>query len=175
MKLIATSVLALATLAPLSLFAADPAPELSLKDAPQRVEINLGEGMLAFTAKLAATQDPDAAALLSGLKSVQVKIYDLSGDTRDTASARLHQWRQGKLDRSWTQMVTVSQPGEGDVVVFVKERNGEVVDGVVVTVLDPEGQGVMVHIDGELRAEQITRVMQKLPIEGLNKAMPTKL
>lgn len=159
-KLVQVSALTLALVA--------SAHAASGSDAPRKiVEVNLGGPLLSFASVIAKTQDAETAALIKSLKSVSTRVYDMSGHDRPSALAALEKLRVTQLDKSWSQVANVSDPSGNDVNVFVKQKNDDVIEGFVVTVLEQTGKGVIVEITGELRADQIAKVAQNLDLPGM--------
>jgi hypothetical protein len=64
----------------------------------------------------------------------------------------------------------VKQAEAEEVAVFVKTRSDESVEGVVVTVLDPDGEGVFINVVGDLRTDQLAKLGDKLNLPMLKQA-----
>jgi len=134
----------------------------------QYVEVNLSAAMLKFAAKLAAREEPEAAALISNLKHVRVNVVSLDDSNREGAIKHIDSIRRKLEADGWTQMVTVREKNDGsNVDVHVKQRGEEVIDGIVVTVIDDKGEAVLVNIVGNISADQIAKVAENLNIEPL--------
>ncbi|AOS46012.1 hypothetical protein Verru16b_03106 [Lacunisphaera limnophila] len=132
------------------------------------VEVNISSGMLKFAAKIAAKQEPEAAALLSSLKRVRVNVVAMDDSNREGTVAQIEGIRRKLESQGWTKMVTVREGEEGDNVdVHVMQRSEDVIDGVVVTVLDRKGEAVFVNIVGHINADQIATLAENLDIQPL--------
>jgi hypothetical protein len=132
------------------------------------VEVNLSTAMLKFAARLAARQEPEAAALLANLKHVRVNVVSLDESNRQGAVDHIEGIRRKLADQGWTQMVTVREKGDrSNVDVHVKQRSDDVIDGLVITVIDQKGEAVLVNIVGNISADQIAQVADNLDIEPL--------
>jgi hypothetical protein len=132
------------------------------------VEVNLSTAMLKFAAKLAARQEPEAAALIANLKHVRVNVVSLDESNRQGAVEHIEGIRRKLADQGWTQMVTVREKGDrSNVDVHVKQRTEDVIDGLVITVIDQKGEAVLVNIVGNISAEQIAQVADNLDLEPL--------
>lgn len=115
------------------------------------VEVNLSPGMLKFAAKIAAKQEPEAAALIGNLKRVRVNVVSLDDSNRKGTVAQIEAIRRKLESQGWTKMVTVREGEEGDNVdVHVMQRSEDVIDGLVVTVIDRKGEAVFVNIVGNI-------------------------
>jgi len=132
------------------------------------VEVNLSAGMLKFAAKLAAREEPEAAALIANLRHVRVNVVSLDDSNRQGMIDHIDSIRRKLAEQGWTQMVTVREKGErNNVDVHVKQRNEDVIDGLVITVIDEKGEAVLVNIVGNISADQIANVADNLDIEPL--------
>jgi len=132
------------------------------------VEVNLSPGMLKFAARMAARQEPETAELLGNLKRVRVNVVSLDDSNRAGAIEHIEGIRRKLEADGWTQMVTVREKNEGDNVdVHVKQRGDDIIEGLVVTVIDRQGQAVLVNIVGNISADQIAKVAESLDIEPL--------
>ena len=128
---------------------------------PPRVEVNLRGALIRMAIQATAQQDPDAAALMEGLRSVTVRIYPLAS-VLGGFEARMRTLDEALDTQGWMTMVRVRpNPDEGDtedVRVFVKE-DGDVFDGMAVVAIDDEdGDAVFVLIDGRITPDQIGRL-----------------
>lgn len=132
------------------------------------VEVNLSAGMLKFAAKLASRQEPEAAALIGNLKHVRVNVVSLDDSNRQGAVEHIDGIRRKLEAQGWTQMVTVREKNDrSNVDVHVKQRDEDVIEGLVVTVIDDKGEAVLVNIVGNISADQIAKVAENLNIEPL--------
>lgn len=134
------------------------------------VEVNLSAGLLKFAAKLAAHEEPAAAELIGSLKRVRVNVVKMDDSNRADTIAKIENARRQLEGAGWTQVVTVREHDEGDNVdVHIKQAADESIEGLVVTVIDRKGEAVFVNIVGNIRAEQLTEVADKLDIRSLRK------
>lgn len=132
------------------------------------VEINLSPGLLKFAAKIAAKQEPEAAALIANLKRVRVNVVSLDDSNRASTVEQFENIRRKLEAQGWTQMVTVREREGGDnVTVHAKQKGDDVIEGLVVTVIDGKGEAVFVNIVGLISADQIATIAEQLNIEPL--------
>jgi hypothetical protein len=132
------------------------------------VEVNLSAGMLKFASKLAARQEPEAAALIGNLKRVRVNVVSLDDSNRQGTIDHIEGIRRKLEAQGWTQMVTVREKNDrSNVDVHVKQRGEDIIEGLVVTVIDDKGEAVLVNIVGNISADQIAKVAENLDIEPL--------
>ena len=177
MKNLIRSSLAVATLS-LAIFASASAAEteagfvdigqLMPSANGQFVEVNLSQGMLKFAAKIAAHQEPEAAELINNLKRIRINVIGMDDSNRADTIAKIESIRRKLESQGWTQMVTVRDKNDGDNVdVHVKQRGDDAIDGLVVTVLDKNGEAVFVNIVGNISADQLGIIADKFDIGQL--------
>ncbi|HWA27809.1 MAG TPA: DUF4252 domain-containing protein [Lacunisphaera sp.] len=132
------------------------------------VEVNLSTGMLKFAAKIAAREEPEAAELIGNLKRIRVNVVGLDDSNRKDTVAQIESIRKKLESQGWTQMVTVREREGGDNVdVHVKQRGEDIIEGLVVTVIDHNGEAVFVNIVGNIQADQLAKLADTLDIQPL--------
>jgi hypothetical protein len=132
------------------------------------VEINLSSGMLKFAARIASHQEPETAELLAGLKRIRVNVVGLDEANRAGTIEKIEGIRRNLETQGWTQMVTVREKENGDNVdIHVKQHGDDAIDGLVVTVIDHNGEAVFVNIVGNINADQLAKIAEKFDIEPL--------
>jgi len=132
------------------------------------VEVNLSPGLLKFAARIASKQEPEAAALIANLKRVRVNVVTLDEGNRAATTKRFEGIRRKLESQGWTPMVTVREREGGDnVTVHAKQKNDDVIEGLVVTVLNDRNEAVFVNIVGTISADQIATIAEQLDIEPL--------
>ncbi|HVT71561.1 MAG TPA: DUF4252 domain-containing protein [Lacunisphaera sp.] len=136
----------------------------------QFVEVNLSHSMLKFAAKLTARQEPETADLIRNLKSIRVNVVGMDDSNRTATIDKIEAVRHKLETQGWTKMVMVRDENGGDNVnVHVLQHDEDNIDGLVVTVIDREGQAVFVNIVGNINADQIAKIADKFDIEPLKK------
>jgi hypothetical protein len=171
---LAATALSLASALPVS-----AAPEIGAVDfgsfsaGPQSkfVEVNVQSGLLKFAAKIAASQEPDAAELLNNIRHVRVNVVGLDETNRAATVARVESIRAELEKKGWEKIVTAREPKKGgtdDIAIYMMS-NEETIHGVVVTVIEGKGEAVLVNVVGNIRAEQLARLGEKLDIKPLSK------
>lgn len=132
------------------------------------VEVNLKGGLLSMATRLARSQEPEIGDLLAGLKQVRVNVVGLGDDNRagvQRQSTRLHEDLEA---RGWDRIVSVQKGNQrDDVAIYIKTRNDEAVEGVVVTVMKGNKEAVFVNIVGTLEVAKLAKIGEKLDIEPL--------
>lgn len=141
------------------------------------VEVNLEAGLLKFAAKIASAHDKDAAELLKNIKRVRVNVVGLDESNRNATIDRVQKIRTELEARGWEKVVTAregKEHGGDDVMIFMKSNGEESIAGLVVTVIEQKGEAVLVNVVGDIRADQLAALGEKLDIKPLRqlKAKP---
>lgn len=179
MKLLRTSFAAAVFGAALtaSSFAAEPAGyvdfgRFTAASGREFVEVNLQSGLLKFAAKIAATEEPEAAELLRNISHVRVNVIGLDDTNRGATVERIEKIRADLEKQGWEKIVTVREgedKGGDDVAIYMKSSGEEAIEGVVVTVIERGGEAVLVNIVGNIRAEQLAKLGEQLDVRPLRK------
>ena len=135
----------------------------------QFVEVNVKNSLLTLAARLAEKQEPEVADLLRHLQSVRVNVVGVDDANRAELTARLKKVRTELESKGWDRVVTVQEKDQ-DVGVYLKQRNAEVIEGVVVTVIDGDKEAVFVNVVGDIRPEKLALIGDRLNIDPLKKA-----
>lgn len=154
--------------------AAQPVFDLQRLDGfferPAKVEVNLRGGLLGLAA--AATQDsePELSTLIRSLNAITVRVYSLDA-ARPGLDGQVTSLFDALEADGWYTMVRVrsdpadaqdleegEEPDDGDVWVYVRDRD-DAFDGLAVVALDrAEGDAAFVHIDGLITADDVGRL-----------------
>jgi hypothetical protein len=141
--------------------------------APEKgefVDITLGKGVLKFASFITKCKNADAAQLISGLSRVKVNVVGLDDSNRRQTTERMNALRETLVREGWDPIVTVRGKKQEDVAVYLKQRDGEVIDGVVVLVIDNRKQeAVFVNVVGQIKAEQLALIGEHLDIQPLKR------
>ncbi|HUR59906.1 MAG TPA: DUF4252 domain-containing protein [Opitutaceae bacterium] len=139
------------------------------------VEVTLGKGMLKLASLITRHHNPEASDIISGLTRVRVNVVGLDDANRDSTTERVKTLRQDLGQQGWEQIVSVRGKRDEDVAVFVKQREGEVIDGIVVTVVDGrKNEAVFVNVVGKIKPEQLAMLGEQLDIKPLKGAVKAK-
>ncbi|HEY0966429.1 MAG TPA: DUF4252 domain-containing protein [Opitutaceae bacterium] len=131
------------------------------------VEVNLQEGLIKFAARIAAKEEPAAAEVLRGLKRVRVNVIELDDTNRKSTTERVEKIRTELASQGWEQIVTVKGRSDENVVVFMKTSGEDVIEGIVVTVIEDDRKAVLVNVVGQIKADQLAELGERLDIEPL--------
>lgn len=134
----------------------------------QYVEITLGPGLIKLGSMIARCKDAEAAGILAGLTQVRVNVARLDEGNRNANTERIRALREELAAQGWEPVAKVRGEKDEDVVVLLKQRDGEIIEGVVVTVLDGrKREAVFVNVVGSIRPEQLAALGRHLEIKHL--------
>jgi hypothetical protein len=160
-------------------FAADPGVvDLGKLVGPEKgemVDITLGKGVLKLASFAAKCKNAEAAQIISGLSRIRVNVVGLDDSNRTQTTEKINALRQTLTRDGWEQIVAVRGKRQEDVAIFLKQRDGEVIDGVVVTVIDERKKEVVfVNVVGQIKAEHLAMLGEHLDIPHLRGAKLAK-
>ncbi|HEX8384726.1 MAG TPA: DUF4252 domain-containing protein, partial [Rubricoccaceae bacterium] len=126
-----------------------------------KVEVNLNGSLLRLAA-LGSEDDPDTADMISALRSITVRVYDLE-DALSGLDERLTAFGRQLESDGWQTLVRVrpSEDDTDDVWIYVRMSDdpGAAFDGMAVMSLDNDGgEASFVFIDGPIDPSQIGRL-----------------
>jgi hypothetical protein len=133
------------------------------------VEINISGDLISLATRVVEKQEPELAQLLNGIHRVRVNVIGLDDENRPELQKRVESVRKDLDGKGWERLVTVRQQAQ-DVSVYLKMRNKDTVEGLVVVVLEENKQAVFVNVAGNIRPEQLSQLGDRLHIDALKKA-----
>ncbi len=135
----------------------------------QFVEVNIRDNLIGMVARLAAAQEPEVAELIGGLKRIRVNVIGLDDENRGEIGDRVSRLGIELDQRGWERIVT-ARNGTEEVNVFLKTREQEAVEGIVVTILQGGKEAVLINVVGDIRPEQIATLGERFNLEPLKQA-----
>ena len=125
-------------------------------------EVNVNAMMLGFLRTAIAPTDPAGAEMLSGLRSIKLRVYTSVDDTRRFSSF-IDDVTEQLEDEDWSTVVSGQQEG-ANVSVHMK-MNADEVQGMTFMVNDGS-EAFFMNIDGTLTAEDLGRIMALPPVQA---------
>jgi hypothetical protein len=135
------------------------------------VEVNVSSNLIALVSTLAKESEPEVTELVQGLQHIRVNVIGLDDGNRAQIKERVKTLRAELDSQGWERTVTVQEKDQ-DVMVQIKTRGGEAVQGLVVTVFDGDKEAVLVNIVGDIKPEKIAALGQKFNIDPLKHLPP---
>ena len=127
-----------------------------------KVQINIGEKLLHFVAKMDQEKDKEAAELFSKLKAVRVEVYNINNNT-GPAIAMIDKVTRELQSRDWEPVVIVTDNNDR-VRIFIK-LNNNVIDGLVLMTVGNDDEAVFINIIGQIDPSQVAKVTKTLNID----------
>jgi hypothetical protein len=132
------------------------------------VEVNLTTSLISLASQLVEKEDAEIAHLLKTLTQVRVTAIGIDDENRADLKKRAQKIREELDSKGWERIVN-AQKDEQSVGVFLKSRNKDTVEGIVVLATEGNKRAVFVNIVGDIKPEQIARLGEKLHIDPLKK------
>lgn len=160
---------AVALLTTLTAAAASAQPVLDLSrfdatfSAEPTVEMDLRGTLLNTLRRSMTSEDPDMARVMSGLRAMQMRIYELNN--RDSRRAFDQVTALGRTLRAdgWESFMRVRD--DGDYVDMLTRPEGDAIGGFVMLVVSPdadETQVVLLNFIGRIDPEQAARIGRRM-------------
>jgi hypothetical protein len=130
------------------------------------VEVNVSSAVIGLAAKFVEKEEPDIARLLNGLKLVHVNVIGMDEENRLDLGARIAKLRKELEGKGWEKVV-VAQQRDQNVGVYLKTRDKDTVQGLVVLAVDGNKAAVFVNVVGDIRPEQLSTLGERLHIDPL--------
>ncbi len=158
---------------------ASPAGKVNLADlsahyGEAKVEINLHSAMLSMVAAISAEEEPEFSALAAGIESINVRVYELKGDTSKALEVLGDITKKIRKD-NWLPLVSVNEKDK-KIRIFSKMTEG-IMDGLIVMVVDSEGgnesgnegdnkggEAIFINIVGQIDPAKISTITKSLHI-----------
>jgi uncharacterized protein DUF4252 len=132
------------------------------------VEVNVTSSVIGLAAKFLEKDQPDVAQVLKGLQLVHVNVIGLSDANRSDVTARAEKIRKDLEGRGWEKIV-MAQQRDQNVGVYLKTREKDTVQGLVVVAMDGNNAAVFVNVVGDIKPEQLSMLGERLHIDPLKK------
>jgi hypothetical protein len=137
-------------------------------DQEPAVSVDINPQMMNFFRGIAVATDPAAADVLTGLRSMRVRVYNSGNNTRQFSNF-MDDVTEELEDAGW--MPVVAAQDEGSKVRIHMQMTGDEVSGMTVMVAGG-GEAIFINIDGTVSAEDLGRVMAMMPVQDLLGSFP---
>lgn len=139
-----------------------------LEDGDMVAEVIIEEHLLKMVAKLAKNEDQELANLLSGLKLIRVHAFDVTDANNKMIADKMEKLNGRLTSQNWDRIVRFRDKEESGNV-YIKTDKSDSIVGMVVMVMDKNGEAAFVNIVGTIDLETIGRLSDKFDIPGLEK------
>lgn len=133
------------------------------------VEVDLNPALLSFAARVAASEEPEAAELLKAIRRVRVNVVSLDEGNRADTIARIARIREDLGRQGWERVVTAKARAGEDVVVHARVNAEGGLEGLMVTVLEGEKQAVLVNVVGTIDPDKLVELGRRFDIDVLKR------
>lgn len=132
-----------------------------------KIEVNIKGALLELVAEASRYEDPELADLLTKLRAIQVRGYDLQPADYGAAEARVQDLGQQLEGRGWDTVVRVREDDEY-VNMFVRVNEGVIAGMVVMTLAPRDEESFFINIVGEIDPKQVGRIGRTFDIDPLD-------
>ena len=137
-----------------------------------KIEVTLKGALLKMGARAAESSDPETAAMMRDIRGIYVRGYPLGNRSYAEANQKMNEIARALRHDQW-DVITRVRDDESSVFVMVRETAQEEVEGMLIMVLDAEGDdddgplAMFVNIDGRVDPDKIGRLTGNLHINGM--------
>ncbi len=131
-------------------------------------EIIIEQNLLKMVSKLAGKKDKEMASLLGGLKLVKVNSFEVTKKNRDKILSIIKSVDEKLTNSNWDRIVRVKKK-TNVANIYIKTVDDNLIEGLVVTNIDFDGEASFVNIVGNINLESIGRLSEKFNIPDLDK------
>ncbi len=125
--------------------------------------VDISPVMLGFIRAALAGVEPETAAMLQDLRSIRLRVYNASDNTREFSNF-IDNLTEELEDGNWQQVMMV-QDETANVRVHMQMTESEV-SGMTVMLIDGS-EAVFINIDGSISAENLGKVMAAMQAHGM--------
>jgi hypothetical protein len=161
-KLLITLVLTLAiTAANAQSFVSEIRHELGTKP---EVNINIGTWLVKLMMKFADEDDPEAKALMDGLKRIKVTVFDLDNSHN---SNRLNTIIENKIQhlssKGYEQLVSVRD--HGDNVFILAKVKGNLMQDAMIIAYEKGDELAIINLKGDVNLKQLAAISEEYDVD----------
>ena len=136
------------------------------EDGGEITEVLIEEHLLRMIAKIAVNEEPEMGEVIKGIKLVKVHTFEVTESNYESLRTRITSINESLMGDQWDRIVRTRSSREM-VNVFIKTAGEELIEGLVVTQVEKNGDAVFVNIVGDIDLETISRLGDKFDIPGI--------
>ncbi len=131
-----------------------------------KIDVSVEGALMKLVAEASRTEDPELANLLTRLKGVYVRGYEMSKAESERVRSHANKIGEALVDAGWSSVIRVRNDQE-HFQMFARYK-GEMVIGMVVLSIDVEArETTFLNIVGNIDPGQIGRIGQKFNIDNV--------
>ena len=127
------------------------------------VSVDINPTMMRFLETMVRSADPEGAAMLTGLRSIHLRVYH-DGDNTRQFNSFIDDVTDELQGSGW--LPVVSAQDEGSKVRIHTQMTDQEISGMTVMVTDGT-EAIFINIDGSISAEDLGRVMAMMPVNDV--------
>lgn len=127
------------------------------------VAVDINPTMMRFLETVVRGADPEGAAMLTGLRSIRLRVYHDNDNTRQFNNF-IDDVTDELQSSGWLPVVAAQD--EGSKVRIHTQMTDQEISGMTVMVTDGS-EAIFINIDGSISAEDLGRVMAMMPVNDV--------
>lgn len=144
----------------------DFAEFINASPSDAKVEVNISKPLLKLATNLVKEESPEVAALIQGLESIRVRVYDVTDENRADFEKSVQDISSKLSEEQWEQLARV-RDGRANVGIFARILDDDSISGIVVSVAEKK-EAVFVNIVGDVALDAIADLGKQLDIPALD-------
>lgn len=137
------------------------------EDGGEITEVLIEEHLLRMVAKVTAKEEPDLSEVIKGIKLIKVHTFEVTEDNYEALRTKINSINESVVGDNWDRIVRTRSSREM-VNVFIRTTGEELIEGLVVTIVEKQGEAVFVNIVGDIDLETISRLGDRFDIPGID-------
>jgi hypothetical protein len=138
--------------------------ERSFGAAP-KIEVNVRGSLLRLVTEASRREDPGLADVLSRLKAVQVRTWEIDASRQADVERHANDFSQRLARGGWDTVVRVREDGQ-NIGVFLRET-GNLISGLTIVLVEA-GEATFVNIVGDIDPSEVGMIGQRFNIDGIS-------
>jgi len=126
-------------------------------------EVFLEENILKMVGKLTKEEEPELSQLINGLKLIKVNIFGFENKNEAQVKEKMNEADKKLISSKWNRIVKTKEGGE-QTNVYIKTSSGGNVLGLVITIIQDDGEASFINIVGNIDLEKIGELSKKFDI-----------
>lgn len=143
--------------------------QATLTDDDLEVHVSVKDPLIKLVAEATGESDPELAEVLRLLKAVEVHVYEVPENRRETVKKEISSLARDLEDRGWTEAIAIRVKGaRGHVFLRLLDEKPM---GLAAMYTGEAGEAVFVNIVGQIDAAQVGRLASRYDLHVLSKAL----
>ncbi len=140
----------------------------SLETDEMVAEVFIEEHLLRMVSKMTKSEDEELSSLINGLKLIKVNAFSVTEKNLAQIKSKMESVDKELTGKKWDRIVRTRSKNES-ANVYIKTGSNDIIQGLVVTAFDVDGEAAFVNIVGDINLETIGKLTSKFDIPSLDK------